>query len=165
MAAPAPGPIRRAGLSAYRRLPKRTKARLTHLSTPSFSLGAVAVIEWQGRILGLEQTHRRGFSLPGGLAEKHESPDRTVTREVLEETGLRIDPGEPQLTVVETTVRHVDFVFRVEAPGELELTVGSEAFGYRWLSLAEWPEMDGATYRILQAYSSRPQHPRSGRIL
>jgi len=60
---------------------------------PSFMVGAMALIQDEhGRILILEHTYRRRvpWGLPGGWLKHAESPETGLTREVLEETGLRV---------------------------------------------------------------------------
>ena len=60
---------------------------------PSFMVGAMALIQDEhGRILILEHTYRRHvpWGLPGGWLKHAESPETGLTREVLEETGLRV---------------------------------------------------------------------------
>jgi ADP-ribose pyrophosphatase YjhB (NUDIX family) len=60
---------------------------------PSVMVGAMALIQDdQGRILIVEHTYRREipWGLPGGWLKHAESPEMGLTREVLEETGLRV---------------------------------------------------------------------------
>jgi 8-oxo-dGTP diphosphatase len=60
---------------------------------PSFMVGAMALIQdAQGRMLVVEHTYRRDvpWGLPGGWLKHAESPERGLTREVLEETGLHV---------------------------------------------------------------------------
>jgi 8-oxo-dGTP pyrophosphatase MutT (NUDIX family) len=53
--------------------------------------GAAAVIRRDGRILAVERSDGLGLGFPGGLSWPWESPDRTVRREVREETGLAVN--------------------------------------------------------------------------
>jgi len=54
--------------------------------------GAAAVIfDSSGRILLVRENYgRRRWSLPGGAVEPGETPEQTVVRETLEETGVRV---------------------------------------------------------------------------
>jgi ADP-ribose pyrophosphatase YjhB (NUDIX family) len=55
------------------------------------SVGAVAIIADQGRVLLERRAIQTGYglwALPGGMAEQAESIEECVAREVLEETGL-----------------------------------------------------------------------------
>jgi 8-oxo-dGTP pyrophosphatase MutT (NUDIX family) len=74
------GFLTRLAYRAYRRLP--LFGRLT---------GSAAVIHGKdGRFLVVERSDGLGVAFPGGLAWPREAPERTLRREVLEETGLRV---------------------------------------------------------------------------
>jgi len=58
-------------------------------------LGVGAIIENQGRILLVRRAHpplKGEWSIPGGLVEVGETTKAAITREVLEEAGLEIEP-------------------------------------------------------------------------
>jgi 8-oxo-dGTP diphosphatase len=57
------------------------------------AVGAACVIfDPAGRVLLVHHTYLRlNWELPGGVAEPEEVPDETARRELLEETGLRVD--------------------------------------------------------------------------
>lgn len=57
------------------------------------TLGAACVIfDGAGRVLLVHHTYgRRNWELPGGGSEPGEAPDQTATRELFEETGLRVE--------------------------------------------------------------------------
>jgi 8-oxo-dGTP diphosphatase len=60
-------------------------------------VGAV-VHDAAGRLLLVQrgqEPSRGSWSLPGGRVESGESPEAAVAREVLEETGLRVQVGRP----------------------------------------------------------------------
>ncbi len=46
-----------------------------------------------GRLLIVNPTYRRGWSIPGGMIGRNESPRRALEREIDEEVGLRRAPG------------------------------------------------------------------------
>jgi 8-oxo-dGTP pyrophosphatase MutT (NUDIX family) len=52
----------------------------------------------QGRVLLCQLTYKRDWDLPGGVVEVGESPRIAVQREVEEELGLHLEPGELVLT-------------------------------------------------------------------
>jgi ADP-ribose pyrophosphatase YjhB (NUDIX family) len=59
--------------------------------------GVHALIERDGRILLGRRAFDPGagcWGLPGGFLEEGEDPDRGLRREVREETGLAVEPGE-----------------------------------------------------------------------
>lgn len=144
-------PLYLAALRVFRRMPAPLRRTAVRMGTPGFTVGAVALLERDGRLLMLRQPHRVGWSLPGGLLARGESAAQGVTREVLEETGVHIEVGRPVTVVVDSPLRRVDVIFRVEVTGEIGERVGGEATTARWLVPDEIDEMDPATEQILQA--------------
>jgi 8-oxo-dGTP diphosphatase len=138
-------------LRVFRRLPAPLRRTAVRLGTPGFTVGAVCLLERDGRLLMLRQPHRQGWSLPGGLLSRGENAAAAVEREVREETGLRIEVGRPVTVVVDSPLRRVDVVFRVQVAGEVGERVGGEATTARWLAAGEVDEMDGPTRQILDA--------------
>lgn len=165
MAGERPGPMRRLALRGFRLLPVKLAWPVVRLTAPTYTVGAVALIEYDGKLLALHQLHRRGVSLPGGLIDKGEEPAAAVTREVLEETGIRIDPGDVIATTFATKLRHIDVLFRVLCDTEPVIRVGSEATSYEWLPLDDWTDIDSATARILHAVRAVHHEPRPGSVL
>jgi ADP-ribose pyrophosphatase YjhB (NUDIX family) len=138
-------------LRVFRRLPAPLRRSAVRLGTPGFTVGAVCLLERDGRLLMLRQPHRQGWSLPGGLLSRGEDASAAVVREVAEETGLRIEVGRPVTVVVDSPLRRVDVVFRVVVHGDVGEKVGGEATTARWLAPDEVDEMDGPTRQILDA--------------
>jgi 8-oxo-dGTP pyrophosphatase MutT (NUDIX family) len=104
--------LHRLALDVFARLPRRGQIAVVHATSPTYSLGALAVVfRSDGRVLLVRQSYRPGWSLPGGLSARHERPENTVVREVREETGLAIDvTGEPT-TDVDYNNRKVDLIY------------------------------------------------------
>src|SRR5512142_1362010 len=98
--ADAPGTARRWALAGFRRMPRGMRIRLVRTVAPSHTLGAVCLIENEGRLLVLRQRHRPGWTLPGGLVNRGETAAEAARREVREETGLRVEIDLPIGTVV-----------------------------------------------------------------
>jgi ADP-ribose pyrophosphatase YjhB (NUDIX family) len=138
-------------LRVFRRLPAPLRRTAVRLGTPGFTVGAVCLLQRDGRLLMLRQPHRQGWSLPGGLLARGENAAAAVVREVQEETGLRIEVGRPVTVVVDSPLRRVDVVFRVQVDGEVGEKVGGEAMTARWLPPDEVDDMDGPTRQILDA--------------
>jgi len=115
-------------------------------------VGVGAVIVKESRVLLI----RRGtppllgeWSLPGGVLECGETLREAVAREVREETGLAVEPGE-MLGVYERVIRDdegrvryhyvlIDFLCRA-AGGDLK--AGSDAADVRWFTLDELPALN-----------------------
>jgi 8-oxo-dGTP diphosphatase len=137
--------------------------------TPLVGVGAVVVAE--GRVLLV----RRGreplkgqWSLPGGMLELGESLLAGVAREVLEETGLIVEPIEliellDRIHHQEERVRYhyviADYLCRVTGG---TLAAASDADDVRWAERAEWNshsalKLDPVTVRIIELGWQRAQ--------
>lgn len=129
-------------LTAFRWLPPVVRRTLVRVGTPRFTVGAACAIDHDGLFLVLRQPHRPGWSLPGGLLNRGESAAQGVVREVLEETGLRIEVGLPLSVQVNGRVRRVDVVYRIRVDARPDVTAGGEATEARWLPPGQ--VLDGA---------------------
>jgi ADP-ribose pyrophosphatase YjhB (NUDIX family) len=148
---PALRPLYLLALRVFRHLPAPVRRGLVRAGTPGFTVGAVCLLERDGRLLMLRQPHRHGWSLPGGLLDRGESAADAVVREVREELGLTIEVGRPVTVVVDSPLRRVDVVFRVAVVGDIGEQAGGEAETARWLLPEEVDEHDGPTRQILEA--------------
>nr|WP_242600199.1 NUDIX domain-containing protein [Dermacoccus nishinomiyaensis] len=146
-------------------LPAGLSHRIVHAMQPTFSAGAVAIIEHDGRVLALRQAHRSGWSLPGGLIDAGEQPQDAVVREVREETGLDIEPGSVMATDFDPEIRHVDVIFRVVCDERPEVEVASEALESGWFALDELPHPDKSTRRIQRAVRLARQPSSAGHVV
>lgn len=162
-----PGALRRLALRTYRVLPAGPSHLVTRAVKPSYTVGAIALIEYDGRVLALRQTHRTGLSLPGGLVDRGEQPHRALVREVREETGLDVTAGDIFATVFDPHLRVIDVIFRVVCDREPQVQVASEATGYDWIDPTQWPsgEADESTQRILDGIAAAHTSPAPGHLL
>jgi 8-oxo-dGTP diphosphatase len=139
--------------------------------TPIIGVGAIAVDG--GRVLLVQrgQEPSKGkWSLPGGMLELGESLHEGVIREVLEETGLKVEPVE-LIELLERIVYEenpggkrvryhyviADYLCRVVG-GSLQASSDAEAV--RWVEQAEWNShsafaLDPITVRVIEAASQR----------
>ena len=134
-------------------------------------IGVGAVVVDHGRVLLV----RRGreplkgkWSLPGGLLELGESLSAGVAREVLEETGLIVEPIEliellDRIHREDNRVRYhyvlADYLCRVTG-GTLQ--AASDADEVRWAERAEWNshsilELEPVTVRVIELGWQRAQ--------
>ena len=82
---------------------------------------SIGIIRKGPNILVIRRNDGRGLSLPGGIAGWRENEESTVRREVLEETGLRVDKLELRTRYhSRTDVPCFISVFEVDAGGELQ---------------------------------------------
>lgn len=157
-------PVRRIAFSVFQRLTPRTRRRVVQLLTPNYTIGAVTVVrDNTGAILLLRQPPgNRGWSLPGGLLNRHEEPIRGAARELREETGLIVDSGqiEPMHpnALINAVAHQVDMVFTATVGrDDALLNIDPvEVLEARWFPLEELPQLTRATARLLGNYDIGP---------
>ena len=144
-------------LRAFGHLPRRVRRFLIHLGAPSYSVGAMCVIERdEGDVLLVRQSYRDGWAAPGGLLHRGEEPDVGARREVKEEVGVDVDTlGEP-LVIIDVKARRIDVVFRCRLRPPVPDAVQPDAVEIieaRWFPKDALPEMQketaGALRRLL----------------
>lgn len=139
-------------LSVYRRLPPFLRIWIVRRVAPGHTVGALCLLEHEGRLLMLGQRHRRGWTFPGGLLNRGEDAATAVVREVAEETGLRVEVGLPFATVVDPGPRRVDVLFWVQAGSAPAVQAAGEALRAQWVSPEEMGEVDVPTEHTLAAW-------------
>lgn len=149
----------RVALGVFARLPAVARRGAVRALSPTFTAGAIVVIERQdGAILLIRQSYRRGWGLPGGLLAKGESPSQAAQREVWEEVGLRIEPVEPATLVMDVVPRRLDFVYRARWRGDVGAGAGDrvqprspELDAAEWFSPDALPQLQRETRTALDA--------------
>jgi 8-oxo-dGTP pyrophosphatase MutT (NUDIX family) len=160
--------VHHCALSAFRRLPRSARLALVRAVTPNYTVGALCLIEHEGRLLLLRQRHRRGWTLPGGLVDHRETAEQAACREVLEETGLVVEAGTPIGLVVEPRTRWVDVLFHVpvDGPAPPQVRPASEAVRAAWLAPDRIGDVDDSTRRALETFSRAGREgARTGRLV
>jgi 8-oxo-dGTP pyrophosphatase MutT (NUDIX family) len=140
----------------FRRLPQPVRRFIVHVLTPSYTVGAVAVLRrGDGRLAFVQQRHSPGWALPGGLMDKGETPAHCLARELGEELGITLDPASfpVPFAAVNSRVRRVDVVFFVDAGDGTQLVSEDRVEVSRtgWFALDALPELSEPTYEILRA--------------
>jgi len=148
--------VRRQALAAFRRLPDPVRRALIHAATPSYTVGAVAVLRRaDGRIALVRQRHSEGWALPGGLLRRGEPTGLGLVREIAEELGIALEPADLPIpyAAVNARVRRVDVVYFVDAPAGTKLRREDEieVTGTGWYALDKLPEISEPTMDILRA--------------
>lgn len=150
-------------LRIFRRLPTAWRLRVVHVLAPTFTVGAICVIDrGDGRVLLVRHSYRDRWGFPGGLLKKGEEVADGARREAREEVGLDIVlVGEPTV-VVAPEPRRVDIVFRARpAVGCDDLRPCSpEIVELRWAPLDDLPELQheaaGALVALARATRANP---------
>jgi 8-oxo-dGTP pyrophosphatase MutT (NUDIX family) len=161
-----PPAVRRVAYGIFRALPASVRRRLVRSLTPNYTLGAVVLVrDPAGALLLLRQPSATGWSLPGGLLERHETPSQAAARELAEETGIRIDsgvlrPAQPNARV-STASQQVDMVFLLDLrDGDPALNLDPvEVAEAAWFTTSSLPGLTPPTARLLAAYGLGPGEP------
>ena len=100
-------------LKVFQRLPRRWRLLIVHTLAPSYSVGAICIIERDdGHVLLVRHSYRDRWGFPGGLLARGESAAAGACREAREECDIAIEiVGEPAV-VVDPDPRRVDVIFR-----------------------------------------------------
>jgi 8-oxo-dGTP diphosphatase len=151
-------------LRVFRVLPRRLRLRIVHILSPTFTVGAVCVIErHDGAVLLVRHSYRQRWGLPGGLLERGEEVDAGARREAVEEVGLEVElEGEPAV-VVDPDARRVDVVFRARPVegADLDAVVprSPEVVEAAWFDAAALPELQHETAGALVALARATARP------
>jgi 8-oxo-dGTP pyrophosphatase MutT (NUDIX family) len=160
------GPLHRWALAAFAAMPRRLRVLAVRVVAPHHTVGALCLLESDGRLLLLQQHHRHGWTLPGGLVDRGETAAQAVVREVREETGLAVEVGLPFTALVEPRSRRVDVLFHVPVAVAPDVRPSGEAARAAWLRPDEAGTVDEPTAAVLAAFAQwRDGGSRAGRLL
>lgn len=143
-------------MKIYQRLPRQLRRWVVRLITPSFTVGAACIIERDdGSILLVRQVYRRGWGMPGGLAQRREPVADTARREVFEEVGLAVElVGEPAV-VVDPIPRRVDVIFLARPADSADPAAAApsspEIAEVRWFPRDGLPDLQHETVAAIAA--------------
>jgi 8-oxo-dGTP diphosphatase len=158
--------IRVYAYSAFYRMPGSVRRRLVRLVVPKFLIGAVTLVydsgaPEPGRLLLLRQPPGRHWGLPAGLLKRGELPAAGAARELSEESGVALDPGELRPAVPNAVVHAagwVDMVFTASVPAvTTRLRVdGAEVLEAAWFPVDGLPPLTRNTAALLADYGLGP---------
>ncbi len=120
---------------------------LVRRTTPSFSVGAICVVERaDGRVLLVRQSYRGdGWGFPGGLLRRREEPADAARRELQEELNIEVDLVGLPVVVVDPAMRRVDVIFNARlapaSPAPEDGPHSPEITDARWFAPDELPAL------------------------
>lgn len=93
-------PLKSFALKIYKNLPRLVQRRIVRVMYPGYVVAAkVFITNPEGRFLAVKTTYHPGWDIPSGHVDAGESPDLAATRELWEETGIKVD-GMQQFGVI-----------------------------------------------------------------
>ncbi|WP_372936057.1 NUDIX domain-containing protein [Mariniphaga sediminis] len=103
-----------------------------------------------------QEPFKEKWALPGGFVDMDELLETACKRELLEETGLKVDRMKQFKTfdAVDRDPRHrtISVVFSVELSEKEKVTGGDDAARAAWFSLNDLPEMAFDHQKILSEF-------------
>jgi 8-oxo-dGTP diphosphatase len=152
--------LHRGAIAGLYLLPRRLRVLVVRTVTPSFSVGAMCLIEdGEGRVLLVRQPYRAGWGLPGGFLKRGETPEACAVREVREEVGLDVELTGPAQLVVDERARGVEAVFRARAVRPADLgrvgPVSPELVETGWFTPDALPALQKETARAIDLLAHR----------
>ncbi|MDW3218649.1 MAG: NUDIX hydrolase [Acidimicrobiales bacterium] len=147
-------PVRRSLFRAFGLLPRPFRRTLIRALRPSWTAGAVAVLQRDdGRFLFVKPVYREGWTLPGGLVDRGEDPGTAVIREMGEEVGATVRlVGEP-MVIIDSTYRRLETAYRVELDGAVDpdslVVTTPELDGIAWHGADDLPDLEPETSFLL----------------
>lgn len=123
----------------------------------SVSVAAV-ITDAAHRVLAVQRRDNGHWEPPGGVLEVHETIEDGLVREVLEETGLIVQPLTHTGVYKHVNRGIVALVFRCRAVG-VGACISSETLAMRWMTRAEVVEHMDEVFgvRVLDALDDQPR--------
>jgi 8-oxo-dGTP diphosphatase len=121
---------------------------------------AAAVVREDGRFLAIQRRDNGHWEPPGGVLEPGESLLDGLLREVREETGLTVEPGQLSGVYQNMSQDIVAMVFRCTAASG-QRTTSDETSRVEWLSPNQFKELMTEAYavRLLDAVEPNEDTP------
>lgn len=153
--------VRKAFYAAFYRLPGRWRRRIVRLLKQRFTVGAVVVVRTtDDKLLLLRQPPGVGWSLPAGLMDRGERPAEAAARELREESGIALEPGDLEPANPNAIVHRagwIDCVFFATVPPGTETKVdGAEVYEAAFHPIDALPPMTAPTSQLLGHYGIGP---------
>lgn len=148
--------IHRTALRVFRLFPRSVRRFTVRTISPSYTVGAICVIERpDGAVLLVRQAYRRKWGIPGGLLKRGEAPEVGARREVFEEVGIAVELVGPPAVVVDADPQRVDVVYRARPAAMSELSevrpTSPEIVEVRWFAPDALPQLQFETAEAMVA--------------
>lgn len=99
-------------LQIYKRMPVFIQRKIVRTLYPGYVVAAkVFITNSEGKFLAVRTTYNPDWDIPSGHCDRHESPDLAATRELWEETGLRVETMQQFGVIFYPKLRTVQVLF------------------------------------------------------
>lgn len=119
--------------------------------------GVKVIISYKNLFLSIRHTYgRKKWNFPGGKIEKNERPEEAATREVLEETGLKINKLRFVDKIVSTSEGKIDniFIFHAEADNDKVVIDPFEIEEFCWFENSQILDFGPISKQIWSTFNS-----------
>ena len=144
-------------LRLYARLPTRARRVVVRTIAPTYTVGAICVVEGDDdQILLVRQVYRSRWGIPGGLVQRGEESSAALRRERREEIGLEVEILGAPATVIDAEAQRVDVVYRVRAAaGSATVAPASpEIAEVAWFCRSDLPDLQPEAVQALAALAA-----------
>ena len=137
-------------LRFYQVLPRLLRRWVVRLVAPSYTVGAICLIERpDGHVLLVRQAYRHRWGVPGGLLKRGEDTAAGARREVFEEIGIAVELIGPPAVVVDPGPQRVDVIYRARPLALSEVAEvrpsSPEIVAAQWFPVDALPELQAET--------------------
>lgn len=132
--------IKKIALRVYKALPVYLQRKIVRTLYPGYVVAAkVFITDKDGKFLVVKTTYNPDWDIPSGHADPRESPDLAASRELREETGLKVDNMQ-QFSVIfypQLRTTQVLFVHKLDTSAPALEADNLEISDLRWVSHGE----------------------------
>jgi 8-oxo-dGTP pyrophosphatase MutT (NUDIX family) len=117
--------------------------------------GTLCLLVHEHQLLLIRNTYgRRGWTFPGGMMKRGETPEVCTRREVREEVGITLECVRScgQFTARQAYRRDTIYVFVAQTPSAAVHIAPGEILEARWFPLAALPAVSSYAQRALQLW-------------
>lgn len=128
-------------LKIYKALPVFVQRKIVRTLYPGYVVAAkVFITNPQGRFLAVKTTYADDWDIPSGHCDPGESPDDAASRELWEETGLKVDNMQQFGVVFYPNLKTVQVLFTHQLDSTPETTIDNmEISAANWVERGEVP--------------------------